>query len=306
LFPERNDAYERYRLSLGPYRAAKAVVTKLYGATIDEREENGEYRVELDDQDLTDTAFHNEFENWLNSYRDLRERCNNQDGNGEPGSLPAYKSEWPEPPADEGVMLSREAVSEIGISYADDDPIFFPYENDQPYRLPLPDGRYLSVDGIVESPEQADEGDDEDPSNDYTVDTLLVAVARGRDEDLETVVTGAVSELLKQAVDGEMVDGEITLSRDPAGPRTELEIELSERHERFLEALVDEEELAEEDDTIGRAIDVALERSFETAGPTEIDLDGTLLEAIRSILSEDESVDQFVAETLRERVLNEI
>lgn len=301
LFPERNQAYERYRLSLGPYRAAKAIAKNLYDTTVDIDHHDGRHHVEFGDKDLSGTEFHNELERWLNSYRDWRDHCDNRAGDGEPGSLPQYKSEWPEPPSDKGVMLPREAVDEIGISYADADPIFFPYVDGDLYSLPLPDGRYLTVEGIVDDP--AETGTDEDPTEHYTVNSVLLMAAQSHGEDIKTVVSDAVAKLLKKAVDD---DSEFTSSDvEPEKPRTELPVDLSDRHERLLHALADESS----ETNVDALLDMALRHELAIEESTiSIEVDGILADSIRSITEETEydSVEAFVLEAAEKELLQRL
>lgn len=318
LYPERNDAYEQYRLTLSPYRACKAVATNLYDAEVDVEEADDGYRVAVDDERLSDTELHAELRYWLNAYRNWRERCDNRDGSGEPGSLPQYRSEWPEPPDGEAVMLPREVVAEIGVSYAEADPIFLPVEDGEPYALPLPDGRYLTVDGIVDEPQPEDDRSAADPATTdetaddggsaatgaeaatetdatagqpaVTVNSLLLTAAEARDEPLADVVTDAVAALLKTAVDDDVQ----LADRADDQPREVLDVELSDHHERLLGALVDETPGA----TVGHAVDVALQRALAGNATTAVELDGAVAAALSARFDDDDAASAFVGDAV--------
>lgn len=300
LFPERNEAYERYRLSLGPYRAIKALISRRYEAEIDIREEDDSYTVSIDDERLDGTRLHEEFERWLDSYRGWREHCDNRDGSGEPGSLPQYKSEWPEPPADKGVMVSREVVDEIGISYADEDPIFFPYVDGDLYSVPLPDGRYLTVDGIVDDPSARETRDsDQADLEGYTVDVLLFQAARAESTDFDTILRDGVTSLLKASIDGDIED----ISTERAGPRTTVDVTLPDRHERLLGGLVEDDEF--EAERIDQLLDIALARELDLEETSEsIELDSLLIRAIEGTVADerDRTVEEFVESVLRDAI----
>lgn len=234
-FPERNEAYEQYRLALGPYRAAKGTSSNYLDATVQERETDEGYHVDLPPE-YEGTAFHNEFERWLNEYHGWRTQCDNRDGTGEPGSLPEYKEHWPAPRESEGAMLTSEAAAEIGIDYASSDPIFFPQTDDGVYVLPLPDGRQLTVDGIVE-----EDSDEPGPAGEeYAFSLVILKVARdavaGRDDNLQSFLTEAVRDVLKQWVDGE--------SLPPAAPertpRKTVRLDLPDKYEKLLALVVED------------------------------------------------------------------
>ena len=293
-FPQRNAAYERYRLSLGPYRVAKAVATQYYDMAIDIEERDGRYHVEFEDDELAGTEYHEDFERWLNSYRQWRERCDNRDGSGEPGSLPQYKGEWPEPPGDKGVMLPREVVDEIGISYADADPIFFPYVDGELYALPLPDGQYLTVDGITDSPDGPSEEQTGEEDAGYTIDAVLLAAAQERDESLDETLSQAVTSFLKEAIEKDSIDSEASESNS----RAEVDVELLDRHERLLQALAEEEPAI---DGVNDLLDIALRQELKTTvDSVTISLDGVLSAAVRSQIDADTSVEDHIRKTLTE------
>lgn len=302
-FSDRNEAYERYRLSLGPYRAIKSVVTNKYGADVEVIEDDDQYSVTIDEPEVSGTKLHAELERWLNSYRGWRKHCDNRDGDGEIGSLPEYKSEWPEPPDDKGVMVASDAAAEIGIGYADSDPIFFPYSDGELYSIPLPDGQYFTVNGVVDDesvsePTTAAGESDGTEQTGYTVDQLLVYAAQSTDVDIETVIERGVASLLKDAIDDTISD----LSMDWSGPRTSVDVSLPDRHERLLNGLV-------EDDTIqatqvSHLLDAALLRELELADESEsIEIDPMVLSAVDTIATKkDESTEQFIEQTLRDAV----
>lgn len=305
-FTDRNEAYERYRLSLGPYRAIKSIVTNKYGAQIEEHEEDGEYSVTIDEPEVSGTKLHDELERWLNSYRSWRAHCDNRDGDGEEGSLPEYKSEWPEPPDDKGVMVASDAAAEIGVRYADADPIFFPYSDGELYTIPLPDDQHFTVNGVVDAestPEQTTtttEGEGTEQSG-YTVDQLLVYAAQSTDAELETVIKNGVSSLLKDAIDGAVSDP----STDWTGPRTSVEISLPDRHERLLNGLVEDDSI--EATQVSHLLDVALLRELELTDNREtVEIDPVVLRAAGKVAAErGESTEHFVEQTLRDAVQQE-
>lgn len=299
LFPERNEAYERYRLTLGPYRAAKAVASHLYGSTVEPKESDGSFHVEFDDDTVAGTAFHDALEQWLNRYRGWRDHCDNRDGDGEPGSLPEYKTEWPEPPEDDGVMLPREVVNEIGVSYADADPIFFPYVDGEVYTLPLPDGRYLTIEGIVEDLEAIDETKTERSADEYTVDSLLLTAVRAQEPDVDEFVSVAVADLLKEAI-----ETDLSISAPERGqPRTQLDVNLPARHENLLNALANDTRDVE---TVDQLIDVALRRRLDVeASDRSVQLSAVLANSIQA-MDNVKSVDGFVNKAVRSKLRDEI
>jgi superfamily II DNA or RNA helicase len=298
-FPDRNEAYERYRLSLGPYRALKAIVANHYEATVETEQEDDQYVVQIDDEQLCGTDLHRELERWLNSYKSWYHHCDNRNGDGEPGSLPQYKSEWPEPPEDKGVMVPREAVTQIGVSYAEADPIFFPYVDGELYSIPLPDGRVFTVNGIVEETVEGPTSETADEATGYTVDTLLFQVAHTADEDFEELLQDAVASLLKDAVDGKIG----TLSTERTGPRTSADVSLPDRNERLLQGLVDGEEF--QVTQLDQLLDAALMRELDLGSESRsVEVDEMLLQAATGILDEDEfeSVEQFVERAVRDAI----
>jgi len=298
LFPDRNESYERYRLSLGPYRAVKAIITNRYGASVDIEHETDRYTASIDDDELEDTALHDELERWLNSYRSWRDRCDNRDGSGEIGSLPQYKSEWPEPPANRGVMLPREVVDEIGITYAEADPIFFPYIDDELYTIPLPDGRYLTVEGIVEDPNPG-ELVSTNPTNTQKlrIDTKLYYAAQTVTDEFDAFVQDAVASLLKAAIDDELT----SIQTRQTTSRTTIDVTLPDRHERLLEGLATDEF---EGATIDDFLDLALSRKLNVGSSTSsISIDTLLHNAIEGAVAKNEaSVDSFVERVLEEAI----
>ncbi len=298
LFPDRNESYEQYRLSLGPYRAIKAIVTNRYDASVDIEAEGDRNTVSVDDESLQDTTLIDELERWLNSYRSWRERCDNRDGSGEIGSLPQYKSEWPEPQADKGAMLPREVVDEIGVSYAEADPIFFPYTDGDLYSVPLPDGQYLTVEGIVDDPTpQQSTGSETTVTQGYSINTMLYYAAHAVTDDFEAMVQDAVGSLLKDAIDDELDAAETTQT----GPRKPVSITLPDRHERLLEGLATDDF---EGSTIDEFLDLALSRELDFEDTrSSINVDSLILNAISGAVDgKDDSVESFVEEVLREAI----
>ncbi len=298
LFVDRNESYEQYRLSLGPYRAIKAIIRNRYGANIEIHSEGEQYRVTIEDDELEGTALHEELERWLNSYRSWRERCDNRDGNGEIGSLPQYKTEWPEPPAEKGAMLPREVVDEIGVSYADADPIFFPYVEGELYMVPLPDGRYLTVNGIVDEPITTKPTEtDQDQTRGRSINTMLYYAAMAETDDFESMVQDAVASLLKDAIDDDLRFDTVPQS----GRRTAVDVTLPDRHERLLDGLV-ESDL--EEATINEFLDLAVYRQLDTdASRVPVHIDGLLHSALQGAAdATDESVEDIVESTLRDAV----
>lgn len=298
LFADRNESYEQYRLSLGPYRAIKAIITNRYGANVETHSEGDQYTVSIDDESLEGTGLHTELERWLNSYRSWRERCDNRDGNGEIGSLPQYKTEWPEPPADKGTMLPREAVDEIGISYADADPIFFPYIDGELYAVPLPDGQYLTVEGIVDEP-VADHltETEKEPTRGRSVNTMLYFAAKAQTNDFEKMVQDAVASLLKDAIDDELMFDVVPQT----GRRTAVDVTLPGRHERLLDGLAASEF---EKKSMNDFLDLALYRKLDTGDSTvPVHIDGLLYSALEGAASEDEaSIEDLVESTLMDAI----
>jgi hypothetical protein len=200
-------------------------------------------------------------------------------------------------------MVASDAAAEIGIGYADSDPIFFPYSDGELYSIPLPDGQYFTVNGVVDDesvsePTTAAGESDGTEQTGYTVDQLLVYAAQSTDVDIETVIERGVASLLKDAIDDTISD----LSMDWSGPRTSVDVSLPDRHERLLNGLV-------EDDTIqatqvSHLLDAALLRELELADESEsIEIDPIVLSAVDTIATEkDESTEQFIEQTLRDAV----
>jgi len=198
-------------------------------------------------------------------------------------------------------MLPRETVDEIGISYADADPIFFPYVDGELYALPLPDDQYLTVDGITDSPD----GPPEEPTGEedagYTIDAVLLAAARARDESLDETLSQAVTGFLKEAIEKDSIASEASESNS----RTEVDVELSDRHERLLQALAEEESAI---DGVSDLLDIALRQELEaTVDSVTISLDGVISAAVRSQIDANTSLEDHIEKTLTdalERDLN--
>ncbi|WP_225333343.1 hypothetical protein [Halomicrobium urmianum] len=221
-------------------------------------------------------------------------------------------------------MISREVVDEIGVSYADADPIFFPYVDGELYSLPLPDGRYLTATGIVDDLNTTDEDVDEDEvhseedtdgemddgesvsdepieqeSDEYTVDAMLLAAAQTRDAPLSELVSEGVSSVLKDAI-----ENDLSVSTDDVdGPRRALDAEISDRHERLLDAIVDD---SDEIESVDPLLDLALQREL-TGGISDrtVELDGVLADVVQSI-SDDVSLDEYVADAVRAKITEEL
>lgn len=152
LFTERNESYEQYRLSLDQYRAAKGVAEYLLDGTFDISRNDDGYTITAPAA-YDGTAFHEQYERLFTEYKAIKNQVNGDDG--EPGSLPLYRVQWPAPRKADGAMVDGDVAAKIGTDYAQDDPLFFPRENGELYELPLPDGRRLTVDGIVDPTEES-------------------------------------------------------------------------------------------------------------------------------------------------------
>ena len=310
-FPERNEAYERYRLALGPYRAARAAAEHVFNLDVktSPNEQDGGWHLEL--SDCEDTKFYAEFERWLNEYRKWRERCSNQEGDGEPGSLPEYKEAWPEPRDSEGAMLTAEAAVEIGVDYTDEDPIFFPHTDDGTYALPLPDNHRLTVEGIVE-PETITGGGTSNKS--YKLNAFVLDAARRSIEDghvdyddVETFVTAAVNDLLKASIDGAAIP---SINSDGV-PLATIQLEVDEKTSRMMDVIVEDSD--ESFGTPAEFVEAALRAKLDLdPGETEIVSVTLRTEAIGAleelIAAEDsyDSIDGLVRELLQQELSDKL
>lgn len=303
-FPKRNEAYERYRLTLGPYRAAKATAINYCGIKIEEVETESGYEVKLPEE-YAGTAFHDALEYWLNEYRKWRDRCDNRSGEGEPGSLPEYKEEWPEPRDEDGALLTAEAAAEIGVGYAKSDPIFFPREKDGSYELPLPGDEKLTIDGIVERMTRKEE--EPESRETYAISAVAVATARhaveeGEYESLEVFVEDAVSDLLKRYLD----NGSVPKRTLSSLPETQIAFELPDRHINVSKMIVDDK------DELHRSVDNVVESAILWARGISVDdskeiavtVDGDLWTVLEYAKQQNEidDVETFVENAIRSHI----
>lgn len=331
-FPERNNAYEQYRLALGPFRAGKRVATAVLDSAFEADEADDGYRVELDEE-YEDTEFHAELERWTNRYREWRAACDNRDGEGEPGSLPQYKEEWPEPAETDGAMLTPDAAADIGIDYASSDPIFFPQTDDGGiYTFPLPDGRRLTVEGIVdEDTVQATSGGPSSDETDRTseegqaaagaaetvanrpdqfeISLAVVEALRASSEedvDIATVAPDVVADALSEWVTGTRLP-EIDRSRTP---REQVRVPLADRQRRTLELVVEESEQHTSPSEVVEAalcsaLEVELDGTTPYTVPVELQTDTAVLLERRVAKSEFDDVEEFIGTIATEAVRKE-
>jgi len=300
-FPKRNEKYEQYRLALGPYRAAKAVAKNHLESDYNERDD--EKLIELS-KEFEGTKFHNELERWFKEYRSWRRRCDNRDGTGEPGSLPKYKEEWPEPRDNEGAMLTAKAAATLGIDYSRSDPIFFPKQDGVIYELPLPGEEKLTVDGIVTT--DKDTKEDSKPNNTYKISTLAVKVVQEtiseeRYESVDAYVQESVSQLLKSVLD----DKPTSKQNISSLPNDKISVNLPQRHLKLFQLIVDDEDDPHKkpDEIIESAI---LQNSnFETTESREVTLK---LDQEQNMLlayakqNEDVKVEEYIQNLLQEKL----
>ncbi|EMA63739.1 DEAD/DEAH box helicase [Halorubrum lipolyticum] len=295
-FDERNQNYEQYRLALGPYRATKAVIRELHGSTVKTyKDEAGVWQADVGDE-VAGTPVHETLVEWLRRYRSYREVCDNRDGDGEPGSLPEYKQVWPEPPRDRGVMLASDAAASLGIDYTQDDPIFFPRDEDGVYRIPLGDGRKLTTEGIV-GPGEPDEGPQGISVSPVVLSAARDAVSEGRYDDLSSLVEDATGTLLKRLVSEPVPP----VFSERAFETTGLSAELSERHLPIATAVVEDE--SDPFDTVDALVETALAHELAISGDEmaiEISLGGELRAAVSTQPEADPEA--FIRESVRRRL----
>jgi hypothetical protein len=240
IFPERNETYEQYRLNLDPYRAAKAVAENVFGFDVNRISDGDTFIVDVPSK-YENTEFRDHLVRWLNGYVEYRDACKNDDHDGEQESLSVYRERWPEPREEDGAMLQTDIAEQIGIDYAEQDPVFFPRINGDIYELPLVDGRKLCVDRVTENESQKPINDDSTDTPSATVDSLIVTSARHsveQNEEYETLtdfVTDCIRSLLKEAID----DQAPPFVLDHRSGRTE-GIELLNRDMSLISTICDE------------------------------------------------------------------
>jgi len=304
-FPERNESYEQYRLTLSPYRAAKAVATNYLDIEVAIEETDEGYQVDLPSE-YQNTDYHKELKRWLNEYREWRDHCDNREGDGEPSSLPVYKEHWPEPRKDDGVMLTAEAAATIDIDYAGSDPIFFPREDDGVYELPLPTGEWLTVEGITEK--DPDERTSEDTATQFSLSVLAFQAAQNAsgNNDYKTIdefVQEAVRDLLKNTLEDSHTPD---LSRTEV-PQRQLELNLPERLINMAEIIADDS--AEACDSVDAIIETAIVQRLDIqssdAEELSLTLDGDLIATLNYLVETDDSIeeiDQIIEKAVRDHV----
>ncbi|WP_411968697.1 DEAD/DEAH box helicase [Haloferax sp. YSSS75] len=199
LFPTRDEKYEQYRLALDRYRAAKGVAEHLLGIDYEFHRENGSYVVYLPSE-YSGSEFHEHLEEALDEYRRIKAIVNGEDG--EKGSLPKYRAEWPAPPKSTAAMVDEGIAAAIGTDYSEDDPLFFAREDGELYELPLPDGRRLAVDRVYDPTETTGDGG---APNVVRVSTTLVEVARGRlDADTKSSIDQTIESWTRDLIVGSL------------------------------------------------------------------------------------------------------
>lgn len=301
-FPTRNESYEQYRLALGPYRAAKAVAQNYLGSDIQVIETDDGYEVKLDEA-FANTEFNNAITHWTTQYKKWREECDNRDGDGEPGSLPAYKEEWPEPRGSDGKLLTAEAAQKIGIDYKDQDPIFFPVKGDGIYELPLPENQALTIDGIVDDLD--DEQKQVKSNSSFHVSVLALSTIRQEtngDTSLEHYAKEAVSELLENYLQDEPVPRRTFDSL----PQESIALELPKKQLDVAELVVQNPDEPHQtvDEVIESALVVAGGVSSKSVDEIAISLDEDLNSAITYLVDHGEvnNPEQFVTSAVRKHI----
>lgn len=279
LFEERNELYERYRLSIDPYRAAKAVAINYLNSDVSEDESGDEITVSIDPA-YEGTKFHEELERWRRESREIGRRTWNDDGDGEPGSLPEYREHWPAPREEDGALLQPEVAEALGIDYNEQDPIFFPRVDGELYELPLPDGRRIAVDEIRDPSET---GPTADPNTTVELDAVLASVVRARVDDsgaiesVDGLVRDATGELLKASVDGRTspVDG-------PSRSVATVDVELPEDQMRFVEAACTDSPYDSPNQFVETAVRERLDLRPDDTDSLSIELPADIVAAVRS------------------------
>lgn len=279
LFEERNELYEQYRLSIDPYRAAKAVAHNYLNSDVAVDESGDEITVSLDSS-YEGTEFHEEIERWRRKSREIGKKTWNNDSDGEPGSLPQYRQHWPAPREEDGALLQPEVAEAIGIGYNDQDPIFFPRTDGELYELPLPDGRTIAVDEIKD-PEKP--GPTVDPDTTVELDAMLAIVVHDHvnsSDDVQSVaefVQGATSELLKESVDGPTTStGASMESVETMG------VDLPEQQVRFVEAACMNGPYESTSHFVETAVRKQLDLHREDSDELLVDLPADLVAAVRA------------------------
>lgn len=279
LFDERNELYEQYRLSIDPFRAANAVAYNLLNTRVSVDESGEEITVSLDPA-FEGTEFHEEIERWRRESREIGRKTWNNDGNGEPGSLPEYREHWPAPRKEDGALLQPEVAEAIGIDYNDQDPIFFPRIDGELYELPLPDGRVVAVDEIKDPGES---GPTDDPDTTVEFDSVLAIVVQDHvesSEDFQSTskfVEEATNELLKESVDGPTASAGV--SRAPVDT---VEIELPEQQMRFVEAACMNGPYGSPSHFVETAVRERLELHLEDTAALSVDLPADVVAAVQA------------------------
>lgn len=295
-FDERNQNYEKYRLALGPYRATKAVISEFHGSTVKPYEdEDGVWQADVNDE-ISGTPIHETLVEWLRRYRSYREICDNREGDGEPGSLPEYKQVWPEPPRKKGVMLASDTAADLGIDYTQDDPIFFPRDEDGVYQLPLGNGQKLTTEGIVD-PDESGDGSESISVSPVVLSAAQEAVSEGQYSDLSSLVETATGKLLKQLVSEPVAP----VFSERVFETTGLSVELPDRHLPIATAVVEDE--SDPFETIDALVETAIAHELAISQDEmtiEISLGGELHAAVSS--EADGTPDDFIRETMRRRL----
>lgn len=279
LFEERNELYERYRLSIDPYRAAKAVAINYLNSDVSEDESGDEITVSIDPA-YEGTDFHDELERWRQESREIGRRTWNDDGDGEPGSLPEYREHWPAPREEDGALLQPEVAEALGIDYNEQDPIFFPRIDGELYELPLPDGRRIAVDEIRDPSET---GPTADPDTTVELDAVLAAAVREHldgSEDFQSMdelVRDATSELLKASVDGRSSPVAV-----PSRSVATVDVELPADQMRFVEAACTDSPYDSPDQFVETAVRERMDLHPEDTESLSFDLPADIVAAVES------------------------
>jgi superfamily II DNA or RNA helicase len=238
LFSERNEVYEQYRLRLDQYRAAKGVAEHLLDSWFDIERNGDGYAVRLSPE-YEKTEFHDHFERFFNEYHDLKQAADDSNNDGEPGSLPKYREHWSAPPKEDGVMVAEKVAERIGTDYTQDDPLFFPRENGELYKLPLPDGRVLAVDGICKRENASDDLETNSNEQMNTVDlseTIVLATRAQLETDQDGVVRNEIETWTRELV-AAILNGTVPNFADEVELNNEtVSIELSEDIMPFVRA----------------------------------------------------------------------
>lgn len=292
-YPDRNELYERYRLALDRYRAAKGVAEHLLDLDYEYHRENGSYVVYLP-QAYDGSEFHQHFERALDEYRSLKAQVNGEDG--EPGSLPKYRAEWPAPPKADATMVDEDVAASIGTDYTEDDPLFFPREDGKLYELPLPDGRRLTVDGVVEP----DDGPETESAAVVRVSTTLLRAAESHVDEtgsLAEAVDRWTHELLLASLSDDLPSfaGSVEAGKETAA------VELSENVWSFVEAACDNEEGPFEEPPVLVETAIRAELGLEPGATATLTVD-TSADLVAAVEATGVDVDAVVAEALERQL----